>query len=74
MVNLMFDYAAFLAECDEYLFFLTEYKYRILFCFQISPNTEYIILNIECHSVLRKSEYRIPNIIRYQENPNTDDE
>ena len=32
-----------MAECDEYLF-LTEYEYRILFGFQKSLNTEYLIL------------------------------
>ena len=40
-------------ECDKYLF-LTEYEYRILFGFQISPNTEYrILFGIE--------KIRIPN-------------
>ena len=52
------------AECDEYLF-VTKYKYGILFGFQKSPNIEYYL-------VLRKSEYRIPNNIRYQENLNTE--
>ena len=44
-----------------------------------NTNTEYYsvfrnhrIPNIEYYSVLRKSEYRIPNNIRYQENPNTE--
>ena len=32
----------------------------------------YRIPNIEYYSVLRKSEYQIPNTIRYQENPNTE--
>ena len=54
-------------ECDKYLF-LTKYKYRILFGFQKSPNTEYRIifgiekiqiLNTKYYSVSRKSEYRI---------------
>ena len=31
-------------ECDEYLFFVTEFEYRVLFSFQKSPNTEYRIL------------------------------
>ena len=44
-----------------------------------NTNTEYYsvfrshrILNIEYYSVLRKSKYRIPNTIRYQENSNTE--
>ena len=56
-----------ITECDEYPF-LTEYEYQILFGFLKSPNKKYRIL----FGILRKSEYQIPNTIRYQENSNTE--